>query len=57
MSTKALRRRMLALGLKPKPKTWERERRELVIVACTGFVILFSLGAIIFLIPLLTRPT
>jgi len=47
---------MLALGLKPKPKTWERERRELVIVACTGFVILFSLGAIIFLVPLLTIP-
>ena len=56
MSTKALRRRMLALGLKPKRKTWERERRELVIVACTGFVILFSLAAIIFLVPLWTIP-
>ena len=42
---------MLALGLKPKRKTWERERRELVIVACTGFVILFSLAAIVFLVP------
>ena len=57
MSTKALRRRMLALGLKPKPNTWERERRELMIVACTGFVILFSLAAILFLLPLLTIPT